>query len=139
MGTRLYPQTSDPSALEKLINVPEGTYARLKDLQSAFDRTFGLTESYQPSYVKNPDANGEDVEYLFWQIINADLNLSKMDSFLTSGWEKFSQRKGDEALGEIQPGVDAERMLVSALNGEYFSSHMSPKETVELAGGLCRT
>ena len=60
-----------------------------------------------------------------------------MDSFLTSGWEKFSQRKGDEALGEIQPGVDAERMLVSALNGEYFSSHMSPKETVELAGGLC--
>ena len=56
MGTRLYPQESDPSVLEKLINVPEGTYARLKDLQSAFDRTFGLTESYEPSYVKNPDA-----------------------------------------------------------------------------------
>ena len=136
MGTRLYPQESDPSVLEKLINVPEVTYARLKDLESAFDRTFGLTESYEPSFVKNPEANGEDVEYLFWQIINADLNLSKMDSFLTSGWEKFSQRKGDGALGEIQPGVDAQRMLVSALNGEYFSSHMSPKETVELAGGL---
>ena len=136
MGTRLYPRSSDPSELEKLINVPEGTYARLKDLQSAFDRTFGLTESYEPSFVKNPEANGEDVEYLFWQIINADLNLSKRDNFLTSGWEKFRQRESDECVGQIEPGGDAQHMLGSALNGKYFSGHMAPKETVELAGGL---
>ena len=136
MGTRLYPQESDPSVLEKLINVPEGTYARLKDLQSAFDRTFGLTESYEPSFVKNPNSE-EDVELLFWQILHADQNLHKLDTFLTDGWGKFKQRDGDEALGEIESGVEAQHMLVSANSGEYFSGHMSPKETVELAGGLC--
>ena len=87
MGTRLYPQTSDTSVIERLINVPKGTYARLEQLRIAFDAAF--------------------------------------------------KREGDDCIGDIDSGIDAQHMLVSATNGEYFSNHMSPKEAVELANGLC--
>ena len=137
MGTRLYPQTSDTSVIERLINVPKGTYARLEQLRIAFDAAFKPTESCEISYTQNPDHKGEDVGYLFHQLINADLNLSKLSSFLTFGWGKFEQREGDDCIGDIDSGIDAQHMLVSATNGEYFSNHMSPKEAVELANGLC--
>jgi len=137
MGIRLYPQTSDPSVLERLINVPEGTHARLKQLQTAFDDVFGLKKPDGPNYVSNPDSKEDDVEYLLHQVIEADLNLSKMKDFLIYGWGKFNLRENDDCVGNIDPVKDAQHMLVSANCGEYLSSHMSPKETVELAGGLC--
>ena len=137
MGILLYPQTSDASVLERLINVPEGTYARLQQLQTAFDDVFGLKKPGGPDYVSNPDSNEVDVEYLLHQVINADLNLVKMKDFLIYGWGKFTLRENDDYVGNIDPVKDAQHMLVSASYGKSLSSHMSPKETVELAGGLC--
>ena len=137
MGTRLYPQNREPSVLEKLVDVPEGTYDRLKQFETAFNRTFDLDEySQQTTYVKDPDSKDIDVEYMLWQLIDSDQNLEKLHSFLISGWGKFMQRQEDDCIGEIKPGADALHMLISTTAGEYMSGHMSPQETMELAEGF---
>ena len=137
MGIRLYPENREPSVLEKLIDVPEGTYDRLKQFETAFNRTFDLDEYYQQTtYVKDSDSEDLDVEYMLWKLINSDQNLAKLKSFLGSGWGKFQLRQEDDCVGEIKPGADALHMLISTSNGEYFSSHMSPQETMELAEGF---
>ena len=134
MGTRLHPCSKDPVVLEQLIDVPSGTYERVEKLEAAIHAVTD-PKHFKPASDEDHD---DSVRYLFHQIKESDPNLRKMSDFLSSGWGKFdlSLTKGDYVIGSIDPGIEAQNMLVSSTNGKYFSGHLQPKQVAELSGGF---
>jgi hypothetical protein len=78
MGTRLYPHTTDRSALETLACVPAGTYDRLTALEA---------RQQAELEVAKPEAR-YDLGYRHYCERNDDA-MGTLDAFLTFGWGKF--------------------------------------------------
>ena len=134
MGTRLHPRCKDPVVLEQLIDVPSGTYERVEKLEAAIHAVTD-PKHFKPASDEHHD---DSVRYLFHQIKESDPNLRKMSDFLSSGWGKFdlSLTKGDYVIGSIDPGIEAQNMLISSSSYISYSGHLAPKQVVELSEGL---
>lgn len=113
MSTRLYPKTHYIPALETMAHVPAGTFAKLEALKVTFS--------------SNP--YGDEL----FGAIRADLNLARLDNFLTFGWGRV---RGDvlEAL-ELDPigGQTNNPLKIKVLLECQHIEDVSP----ELCGGLC--
>jgi hypothetical protein len=138
MGTYLQPCCKDPVVLEQLIDVPSGTYERVQKLEAA-EHAVTDPKHFKPS---GDEQHNDSVTYLFHQIKNSDSNLRKMSDFLSSGWGKFDLsliqvvKDGDDVIGGIDPGIEAQNMLISSSSYISYSGHLAPKQVVELSEGL---
>jgi hypothetical protein len=75
MATRLYPVAYSICSLEILAGVPEGTHARLRALEA-----------------RHPNRLNSDAAWACWyKARERDLDVSKLDVFLTDGWGRVSK------------------------------------------------
>lgn len=82
MGTRLYPNTRNVAALERLARVPAGTKARLEEMEARHKKEL------EPFAGKAPWER-QEIEYRQWCEKNDDEAIGTLDAFETFGWGKF--------------------------------------------------
>ena len=80
MATRLYPNTQDVAVLERLVNVPPGTHAKLKALEAKHKEA------------KDAALEGERYELGYQQYceIHDDEAMGTLDAFITFGWGRVA-------------------------------------------------
>ncbi len=76
MGTRLYPNTTDPKILEQLAGVPVGTAARYTELAA----------KQQQELVEVAHTERREMEERHYLEMHVDKALGIYDSFLLFGW-----------------------------------------------------
>ncbi len=84
MGVRLYPNTRNVRNLETLVGVPEGTAARLEEVE----------KRHAEALAKASREERYELEYEQWKEKNDDPALGDYDHFLTFGWGKFDDPHG---------------------------------------------
>jgi len=100
MGTRLYPDVSN-DVMERLVKVPEGTWARLEE----FEKT-------------RPNDFSEEIE-AWYDTLVSDTELSTLYNFKLYGWGKLytetcqyiSEHGMDSACGETKDSVHVATIL----------------------------
>ena len=125
MAVRLYPHNQSPELLERLANVPPGTFQRLMDIRERYPQR------------NAPGLEGYEAAGQYYAEIFADPQVNALDNQLVFGW------------GRLTP--QAQR-LASQLDSPDFGSIHDPKQVrvlldaqgVELQdvavaelGGLC--
>lgn len=140
MGTRLYPQTKDPSKLEKLAGVLPGT-SRLVPFKKELEKSFLKMREGATFTDQNGDEWPVDAEYEFHSLFrNSDVD--RYETFLLFGWGKFDldlvPTDQDQCGGET---TDRDRMLDMLLSSAWNSRPREPEEpgvvqVIELSEGF---
>lgn len=93
MGTRLYPNTTDPIIMEKLLHLQPGTHRRLLELQEPFTarqkaRTLAFEGKVDAATAHKLRHEYEDDQFELWNLLNREENKQEgtLDNFLTYGW-----------------------------------------------------
>ena len=101
MAVRLYPHNQSPALLERLANVPPGTYQRMMDIRERY-------------YQRNaPGLEGYEAAGQYYAEIFADPQVNALDNQLVFGWGRLT--------------LQAQR-LASQLNSLDFGSIHDPKQ-----------
>ena len=132
-GTRLYPVTTNPAILERLADVPAGTYAKrqvIKDEEK--QRKAELTRLYEQGEIKEPQIywKFDDLAREFYDKMQEDDDVSALDHFILFGWGKI-RFEGDYCGEATDPdrvdqilfwqGVSLNGVEISELEGVYWS------------------
>ena len=87
MGTRLYPQTTDPSKLERLACVSSGT-AKLVPFKEELEKYFLKMREGATSTDEDGIEWPVDTEYEFFKLFSGS-NVDTYEGFKLFGWGKF--------------------------------------------------
>jgi len=107
MATRLYPLTKNKASIEKMAGVPEGTHAKLEEIESRYS-----------------EMRGDE----FHHAIHADSNVGALYNFILFGWGRV-QWPINECYGSTTKHDLVAAMLVE--QGECT------QENLQLCEGLC--
>lgn len=127
MGTRLYPQTKDPSKLEQLAGVLPGT-SRLVPFKKELEKSFLKMREGATFTDEDGDERPVRAEYEFHSLFrNSDVD--RYETFLLFGWGKFDldlvPDDQDQCGGET---TDRDRMLAMLLSSAWNSDPREPEE-----------
>lgn len=107
MATRLYPLTKNKASIEKMAGVPEGTHAKLDEIESRYS-----------------EMRGDE----FHHTIHADSNVGALYNFILFGWGRV-QWPINECYGSTTEPELVANMLCE--QGECT------QENLQLCEGLC--
>ena len=139
MGTRLYPNTTDPSKLERLACVLPGT-ARLVPFKKELEKSF-LKMREGATFTEDGHEWPVDAEYEFHSLFRGS-DVESYEDFLLFGWGKFDldlvPKDQDRYGGET---TDRDLMLDMLLSSGWESIPWQPgnpdvTEVIKLSDGF---
>jgi hypothetical protein len=116
MGIRLYPNTKNPVALERIVGVPAGTAARLAEMEKR--------------HAEEREGN-TDPELGYRQYCEKDGAIGEFDTFLTFGWGKFFDPLG------VAPGYSGSLSDPEKIASLFGANGITPTTELDEYIALC--